>query len=267
MTQYGVLNAGWAVLLTERPYGDYFFHEHTGCEIYGTLSDAVEAFDGYNLGNSFIYSKHGLDYISVVATSQDNVNRIDDFDGPYDDVLLAYGVQHIKGISENYREPFFSEFDLCPGARMIFDYKVSVPGFEHCRVRTAQRGISLNIEPLNDPCHIKSGQELRLRLTGRTDNVGVFETPDTLTAETHLPPYILIPLGIYHSNLQDQETSVVVTGQVTRAYLVSEHSERRYIINVQTMDLEIDLDVFTYYTIKAGDYIFATTKLSAFFPR
>lgn len=117
MKQYGVLDAGWSVMLTERPYGDYFFHEHTGCKIYSTLSEAVESFNDYNPGNLFIYSKHGTSFITVVATSQDNAYKMNDFDGPYDDTLLAYGVQHIKGIIENSKMPFFSEINSHPGSR------------------------------------------------------------------------------------------------------------------------------------------------------
>ena len=218
--------------------------------------------------DELFFSSGTDDRIVVAAVRKGCFSEVQGFDGPYECPLLAYGVQHVARIVRMQTpKPHTMAEQASPGAKLYYEYTVYVDNYEYSRLKTERHRIPLNICPLSNPEDLKAGEPVFLRVLGETEDICVFNTPEELTDYSHLLPMTIIPIGTYQSDIPDQDSSVVLTGRVSRMLLLSDQAPYRYGLTVQTMDMEVELDVSTNYEIKTDDFVLAKARLSAFFPR
>ena len=272
--RYGVLKINKSAFLTERKAEDPFFANNPGYEIFHDFTKAMVAFYriafqfGYEYGNVYYYAQHSRDAVTIIATPELNIyDEVQDVAGPFNSVNVAYGYEYVKRMrKDDVRSEVNLQFDA--GMRVVFDYQVECDERIFCRCRLADSyDFCVNIEPINKITDIKTGDELHLRVMGKPHEVRVYDSPEKLCQSEHLPSEILIPTGMFETDIGSQLASAIVTGSVKRAYLISSTDQLRYQLSVRTMYGEIDLDVKTHYEIKPGDYIYAATTLSARFPK
>ena len=263
--RYGVMNTGKAVYLIECETDDDFFSKHPYYQLFYSFSEAVNKFEAYSSQYYKGYYAKRLNKTIIIASFLYSLQADQEYDGPYDSLRIAYGVMRIgKEISSITGCDWEDEFSI--GARLIYDYPVDCGDEKYfCRLRTT--GVmttGVNIYPLNTVDKIHSGDQVVLRLLGRTEDISVFSSPENLKSEKHLPAKILIPIGTYYSAITDQDASVVLTGMVTDVFLISEKDIRRYQVTVHTRGMAVDLDILTHYSLHEGDYIYVQTELSAY---
>lgn len=268
MTQYEVEKNEHSVMLTEHQYKDNCATMHTAHTTYYTLSKAVEAFEDFLTGDELFFSVSDGDRIVVAAVNKDHFSEVQGFEGPYDSTLMAYGAQDVtRIIRAQVPQPHTMAERVSPGAKLLYDYTIYADNFEYSRLRTELHNIPINIYPLSSPEDLKAGEPVFLRVLGETEDICVFDSPEELIDYSHLLPMMIIPIGTYQSEIPDQDSSVVLTGRVSRMLLLSDQVPYRYMLTVETMDMEVELDVSTNYEIKTDDFVLAKCRLSAFFPR
>ena len=267
MTQYEVERDEQAVFLTEHQYKDDYAAGHATHASYYTLSKAVEAFEDCLTGDELFFSVSDGDRIVVAAVNKDHFSEVQGFEGPYDSTLMAYGAQDVTRIIRAQVQPHTMAERVSPGAKLLYDYTIYADNFEYSRLRTELHNIPINIYPLSSTEDLKAGEPVFLRVLGETEDICVFDSPEELIDYSHLLPMMIIPIGTYQSEIPDQDSSVVLTGRVSRMLLLSDQAPYRYMLTVETMDMEVELDVSTNYEIKMDDFVLAKSRLSAFFPR
>ncbi len=270
--RYGVLQINKSAFLTERKAEDPFFTNNPGYVIFHDFTRAMAAFYrisfqfGYEYGNVYYYAQHSRDAVTIIATPEINIyDGVQDVAGPYNSANIAYGYEYVRRMrKDDVRSEVNTQFDA--GMRVVFDYQAECDDRVFCRCRIADSSdMCVNIVPINQITGIKTGDELHLRVLGNPHEVRVYDSPEELCKFEHLPCEILIPTGIFETDISSQHASAIVTGSVKKAYLISSTDQLRYQLSVRFMYGEIDLDVKTHYEIKPGDYIYAATTLSARF--
>ena len=270
--RYGVLQLNKSAFFTERKTDDTFFSDNQGYEVFYDFTTAIIAFRricfnfGYQYGNVYYYAQRKKDSVTIVATPEINVfDSVQDIDGPFENEIVAYGFEYVMRMrKDDVRSDVNLQYDT--GMRVVFDYLADCDERVFCRCRIVNsHDMYVNIEPINQVTDIKTGDELHLRVLGRPHEVRVYDSPQSLEKTEHLPCEILIPTGIFETDITNQYASVILTGMVKSAYLISSTDQLRYQITVRSKYGEIDLDVKTHYEIQQGDYIYAETNLAARF--
>lgn len=267
--KYGVKRDKLTIYMTEVQIDNRFVDKDTGYEeVYYLFSDALKSFisKADEFGCLFFFvSNAQQDAITIMATP-DRLSFSDnkDIDGPYNDPLIAYGVgRSYRFDTDDYISQSKTQFN--PWAHVVYDGYYDCEDHQYCKIDLPNK-LSINVTPLNTVDGIKTGEHIVLRLLGYTDDICVFDTQEALIKEMHMPSKIIIPIGTYDSVEWDQDSSVVITGFVQNAYLVSSNDKLRYSVTVKTNMVEISLDVLTNYEIKKGDFIYAIiNNLSAYF--
>lgn len=266
MMQYAINDEKDMLKLTEQIYNERLLSPPKTTKVFYTFSDAMEYFISKSLkmDNVVYFSKRTFTTVEIIAIPKEH-DAPKECDGPYNDVYVAYGIQNILKIVNIYYGGDIAQ-QFTDGAKLIYDYYVDCGNRDFCKMHTTGPiDIGLNVIPLNSVAEYKTGQMAILRLLGKTDEIAVFDSPEELLAGLHLPTPILIPIGSYSSRLEEQDSTVVITGVVTRLTLISESNMRRYQLTVSTLNLEIDIDVLTHYEIRIGNIIYTKTSLSALF--
>lgn len=262
--KYQIISTQRAVFFTECPIDNPSISQNAGYRIYYTFS---EAFDTYKktvqrYNRVYYYSSLIDDILTIEATPENDLDVCQGMTGPYDDPLIAYGIQHVKKWIKHSGTD--GQFGI--GARVVFDCHIKCDDRDYCIIRTTVPvEMVLNVSPTNNFSGIESGTQLLLRILGRSDEMSVYDSPDQLQNDVHLPPKILIPIGTYHNDPQSRDSSVVFTGCVTCATLLSQQGRLRYQLTVQTLAMNIDVDVLTNSEIHTGDFVYIKTQLSAMF--
>lgn len=261
--KYQIINTQRAVFFTECPIDNPNISQNSGYRIYYTFSEAFDAYKKTVQRYNRVYYYSSLrddDILTIEATPENDLDVCQGMTGPYDDALIAYGVQHVKkkikqsGPDEQFRV----------GARVIFDCHIDCDDHDYCILRTTGPvEMVINVSPTNDFSGVDTGTQLLLRICGRSDEISVYNSPDQLMNDVHLPPKILIPIGTYHNDLGCRDSAAVFTGCVTHATLISQQGWLRYQLTVQTLAMNIDVDVSTHSEIHVGDFIYIKTHLSA----
>lgn len=270
--RYGVLKKDTIAFLCERRTEDPFFVKNPEYEVFCDFTKAIIALRricfefGYLYGHVYYYAQSKNDSVTISATPDINALADEqDINGPFEDAIVAYGYEYVMRMrKDDIRTDVNRQYD--EGMRLVFDYMAECDNRTFCRCRIADSYIYVNIEPISQiTTDITTGDELHLRVLGKSYEVRVYDSPEELRRSEHLPSEILIPTGLFESDVADQHTSAIVTGVVKRAYLISSSEQLRYQLSVRSMCGEIDMDVKTHNEIKPGDYIFAAIKLSARF--
>ncbi len=260
--KYQIIKTQRAVFFTECPIDNPNISQNTGFRIYYTFSEAFDEFKKtvQRYSRVYYYSSTIGDILTIEATPEGDLDLCQGMIGPYDDALIAYGVQHVK---KRIKHCGFDE-QFSTGARVIFDCHVNCNDHDYCIMRTTGSvEMVVNVSPTNDFSGIESGTQLFLRIWSQNDEIFVYNSPEQLQNDIHLPPKILIPIGTYHNDPRSRDSSAVFTGCVTRATVLSQQGRLRYQLTVQTLAMDIDVDVLTDSEIHVGDFIYIRTHLSA----
>lgn len=210
----------------------------------------------------YYYSSRTNDLITIEATPENDLDLCQGMTGPYDDMYIAYGVQCI----EKNKKHSETDDQFSMGARVVFNCHIDCDGHDYCIMRTTGSVEAIiNVSPINKFAEIETGTQMMLRICGRSDDICVYNTPEELQNDIHLPPKILIPIGTYHDYPEERDTSAVITGCVKRVTLISQQGYLRYLLTVQTLAMEVDIEVKTYYEIHIGNFVYVRTNLSARF--
>ncbi len=259
--KYQIVNTQRAVFFTECPINNPSISEKTGYKIYYTFSEAFDEFQNAvkRYSRVYYYSSRVDGVITIEATMENDLDLCQAMTGPYDDALVAYGVQRITNmIKAPYAD---NQFSL--ETHVIFLCQIHCDA-DYCIVRTTGPiETEINVTPDNDFSDIQQCTPMFLRIYGRSDDICVYNSPDELQDDRHLPPKIIIPVGSFHDDLADRDTSAVITGYVTQASVISHQDRLRYLLVVKTLAMEVNLDVWTHYEIHSGDFVYVKTCLSA----
>ena len=259
--KYVLFETQRAVIMTECAMGELMDSEYKVFYIY---SEAVDYFQRrVSRFNRVYYYASCIDKkITIEATPENDRDLYHGLDGPYEDFYIAYGFEHIKKQIKDSN--IDDQFGL--GASVTFGCYADCGDHDYCIVRTmGQIETNINVSPLNDVHGIETGRQFTLRLMGNSDEIYAFRSPEELSKTLHLPPKIIIPVGVYRTDPAERDTSIILTGCITQISRIVMQGKYRNQMLISTMAMDVSIDALTDYEIGTGDFVCVRTNLSAMF--